>query len=46
MPLYLNLPVPAPKEKLKKLLGWKPEVGFEEAAKRYFEYQKEVGGLK
>lgn len=33
-------------EKLKKLLGWKPEVGFEEAAKRYFEYQKEVGGLK
>jgi nucleoside-diphosphate-sugar epimerase len=25
-------------EKLKKLLGWKPRVGFEEAAKRYFAY--------
>ncbi|OEU58230.1 MAG: hypothetical protein BA862_09290 [Desulfobulbaceae bacterium S3730MH12] len=33
-------------EKLKKLLGWKPKIGFEEAAMRYFEYQKEIVGLK
>jgi nucleoside-diphosphate-sugar epimerase len=33
-------------EKLKKLLHWKPKVGFEEAANRYFEYQKTVEGLR
>ncbi len=26
--------------KLKKLLGWKPKVSFQEASQRYFEYQK------
>ena len=26
--------------KLKKLLGWQPKVSFQEASKRYFEYQK------
>jgi nucleoside-diphosphate-sugar epimerase len=31
-------------EKAKKLLGWQPRVGFEEAAKRYFEYQRELRG--
>jgi hypothetical protein len=31
-------------EKLKRLLNWTPRVGFEEAAKRYFEYQKATGG--
>jgi nucleoside-diphosphate-sugar epimerase len=33
-------------EKLKKLLGWMPQVSFKEAAIRYFEYQKEIQGLK
>ena len=33
-------------EKLKTLLGWKPKVSFDEAAKHYFEYQKAVGGRK
>ena len=27
-------------EKMKKLLGWSPRVGFEEASRRYFEYQR------
>jgi nucleoside-diphosphate-sugar epimerase len=27
-------------EKLKRLLGWKQRVGFQEATRRYFEYQK------
>jgi nucleoside-diphosphate-sugar epimerase len=27
-------------EKMKKLLGWKPKVSFEEASAHYFEYQK------
>jgi nucleoside-diphosphate-sugar epimerase len=31
-------------EKLKKLLDWKPKVGFDKGAKRYFEYQKTFGG--
>ena len=30
-------------EKLKRLLHWKAKVSFEEAAKRYFEYQRTVG---
>jgi nucleoside-diphosphate-sugar epimerase len=29
-------------EKLKRLLGWFPRVGFEEASQRYFRYQKET----
>jgi nucleoside-diphosphate-sugar epimerase len=29
-------------EKIKKALGWKQRIPFEEALKRYFEYQKEV----
>lgn len=29
-------------QKLKKLLGWKPKVAFNEALKHYFKYQKEV----
>lgn len=29
-------------DKLKKLLGWEPKVPFEQAAKRYFDYQKGV----
>jgi len=33
-------------EKLKSLLGWKPKVDFEVAAKRYFEYQKSIGSNK
>jgi len=33
-------------EKLKKLLGWKPKVGFEEAAKHYFAYQSSCGRNK
>ncbi len=32
--------------KLKKLLGWKPRVGFAEAVMRYFEYQKVAGRNK
>jgi nucleoside-diphosphate-sugar epimerase len=31
-------------EKAKRLLGWKPKVGFEVGAKRYCEYQKAIGG--
>jgi len=31
-------------EKLKKLLGWKQKVAFDDASKRYFEYQRGVGG--
>ena len=31
-------------EKLKKLLGWAPKVGFDEAAMLYFEYQKTMKG--
>lgn len=31
-------------EKLKKMLGWKQKVGFEEALRHYFEYQKAAGG--
>jgi nucleoside-diphosphate-sugar epimerase len=33
-------------EKTKKMLGWKPKVGLEEAAMRYFEYQKVEGRQK
>lgn len=33
-------------EEAKKLLHWKPKVSFEEAAKRYFEYQRAVGGRR
>ena len=33
-------------EKLKRLLGWKPKVKFTEAAKHYFEYQREMGAAK
>jgi nucleoside-diphosphate-sugar epimerase len=28
-------------EKLKRLLGWSPRIGFDEAAQRYFRYQRE-----
>jgi nucleoside-diphosphate-sugar epimerase len=31
-------------EKLKTKLGWETKIGFEEAAKRYFEYQKMAEG--
>ncbi len=30
-------------EKAKRILGWKPRIGFKEAAMRYFEYQKAEG---
>lgn len=30
-------------EKSKKLLGWRPKIGFEEALTLYFEYQKAAG---
>lgn len=33
-------------KKIKALLGWKPTIGFGEAAKRYFEYQKLAGRNK
>jgi nucleoside-diphosphate-sugar epimerase len=33
-------------EKLKKLLGWTPKVSFQEAASRYFAYQKSMGGIR
>ena len=33
-------------KKIKTLLGWHPRVGFEEAAKSYFEYQKSFGRIK
>lgn len=33
-------------EKLKKMLGWKPKIKFDEALKRYFAYQKEAAGHK
>jgi nucleoside-diphosphate-sugar epimerase len=32
-------------EKLKKWLGWNAKVGFEEASKCYFEYQRKIKGL-
>ncbi len=31
-------------EKLKKFLGWSPRVGFKEAARQYFEFQKQAEG--
>jgi len=33
-------------KKLKELLGWKPHVSFQEAARQYVDYQKAVGGLR
>jgi nucleoside-diphosphate-sugar epimerase len=33
-------------EKLKKKLGWKQKVGFTEAIRQYFEYQKAIGGSR
>ncbi len=33
-------------EKMKKMLGWKPKIGFEEAAMHYFKYQKDAGREK
>jgi nucleoside-diphosphate-sugar epimerase len=31
-------------QKLKDVLGWRPRIGFEEAARRYCAYQKQAGG--
>jgi len=32
--------------KLKRLLGWQPRIGFEEATSLYFKYQKQAGNSK
>lgn len=29
-------------EKLRRMVGWKPKIGFDEAARRYFKYQREM----
>ena len=33
-----------PNDKLKRLTGWSPTVGFEEAAQRYFDFMRESAG--
>jgi nucleoside-diphosphate-sugar epimerase len=34
-----------PNKKIKKLTGWRPKVGFEQAMKYYIRYQREIEGI-